>query len=93
MNPDDKVVLLISNSSMKSPWIETTVNRALEREAQTHHPMLIPCQLNTSVMEAEPDWFVRLRNTHHILDFTQWETKEIFDDHVVELLTNLLGND
>lgn len=92
MDPEDKVVLVLSRNSLKSPWIETIINNALRREVQIKRPILFLCQLDNAILETQRARKIGLLTTHRIFDFTQWEIKEAYKNKLTDLLTELKMN-
>lgn len=83
----DRVVLILSEYSINSPWIESFIDDFLKREREVNHPLLILCQLDNAITRTERTWLVDLLKTHQMLDFTQWGKKEIYDGALLQLLT------
>src|ERR1035437_68233 len=50
----DKVMIALSDASVKSRWVEREVNAAMEREGRENRPFLFPIRIDEAVMEAPP---------------------------------------
>src|SRR5262249_55877584 len=68
---DDKVMIILSEASIKSRWVERGTNAALEREDRDTRTVLFPTHSDAAVMEAPQPW-VEIRRTRHIGDFHDW---------------------
>jgi DNA (cytosine-5)-methyltransferase 1 len=85
----DKLLLVLSKSSVSSTWVEKEVNTALEREAEQGHTMLFPVRLDNAVMEVKSGWAADIRRSRHIGDFTNWENKHSYRRAFERLLRDL----
>jgi len=89
----DKVLLLLSEHSVKSAWVEEEVKRAWEREGEPAEPgeplVLFPIRLDDTVMQTERAWARQLRYLRHIGDFTRWKDHDAYQDHFQQLLNGL----
>ena len=68
----DKVVLLLSEAAVTSPWVAYEVNLATTREAREGRTVLYPLRLDDAVLTTAQGWAVMLRDSRHIGDFRQW---------------------
>jgi len=91
-NINDKVVLILSEHSINSPWIEIIVNNFLKKERESKRPLLILCQLDDAIMRTEWSWLADLLKIHRVLDFTQWRKKEAYDSTLLQFLTVFQGS-
>ena len=57
----DKVLLILSEHSIKSDWVEDEVTTAFEEERKREHPMLFPIRLDDTVMDTHEAWAAKLR--------------------------------
>src|SRR5690242_20491630 len=62
----DKLLLVLTENSMKSPWVEKEVETAFEKERKLGRTVLFPIRLDDSVMGAEEAWAADIRRTRHI---------------------------
>jgi hypothetical protein len=69
----DKVMIVLSEASVKSRWVEREVNAAREREDRENRLILFPVRLDEAVMEAPQPWAADVRRTRHIGDFRDWD--------------------
>jgi uncharacterized protein YjbI with pentapeptide repeats len=67
----DKVLLVLSERSIESDWVESEVVAALEEERRRKQTVLLPIRLDDAVMKAKAAWAGKLRN-RHIGDFSGW---------------------
>jgi hypothetical protein len=74
----DKLLLVLSQHSVASQWVEQEVETALEKERKEGRTVLFPIRLDEAVSEVEGGWPTLIRITRHIGDFTRWER---FDDY------------
>jgi hypothetical protein len=79
----DKFLLILSEHSVSSQWVEEEVESAMERERLDNRPILFPIRMDDAVLKSEKAWVASLRRTRHIGDFTQWKDpiayKNVFD--------------
>ena len=65
--------LVLSQHSIRSPWVEKEVEAAFEREHREKHTVLFPIRLDDAIMETDEAWAADIRRIRHIGDFTRWE--------------------
>jgi len=65
----DKLLLVLSKDSVKSPWVEAEVEAAFEKERKQKRTVLFPIQLDDAVMETDEAWAAEIRRTRQIGDF------------------------
>ncbi|MFZ0610893.1 MAG: toll/interleukin-1 receptor domain-containing protein [Desulfobacterales bacterium] len=94
----DKLLLVLSENSIPSEWVEDEVEAAYEQERQRGKTVLFPIRLDSAVMDTDKAWATKLRRTRHIGDFTQWKAhgayKKAFDRLMRDLKADKpAGND
>jgi hypothetical protein len=76
-------MIVLSEASVKSRWVEREVNAAHEREDRENRTILFPIRIDKTVMEATQPWAADVRRTRHIGDFHNWhqhpEYRKAFD--------------
>lgn len=86
----DKLLLILSETSVESQWVEQEVERALQKERQAPgRTVLFPIRVDEAVMEAEASWANYLRNTRHIGNFSQWKEHDAYQRAFQRLLRDL----
>ena len=74
----DKLLLVLSENSVVSPWVEREVQAAFEREDRSGKPVLFPIRVDEAVMEARQAWAADIRRTRHIGEFGNWREHESY---------------
>ena len=69
----DKVLLILSEHSIKTDWVEDEVTKAFAEERKRGQIVLFPVRLDGAVMETSEAWAVKLRDQRHIGDFRRWK--------------------
>jgi uncharacterized protein YjbI with pentapeptide repeats len=85
----DKLLLVLSKTSVASQWVEQEVETALARERQQGTTILFPVRIDNTVMTLETGWPALIRNTRHIGDFRAWETYDVYKKAFDRLLRDL----
>jgi hypothetical protein len=85
----DKLLLLLSEHALASPWVEDEVEAAMEKEDQQQREVLFPVRLDESVMKTTQAWAAKLRRTRHIGDFTHWADPQAYQQTFERLLRDL----
>ena len=85
----DKLLLVLSENSIRSPWVEKEVETAFERERRENRTVLFPIRLDNAVMETNEAWAADIRRTRHIGDFTKWEQHSEYTKAFNRLLRDL----
>jgi hypothetical protein len=85
----DKLLLVLSENSVSSQWVEKEVETAMEREGEQHKTMLFPVRLDDSVNEIKTGWPADIRRTRHIGDFTHWKEHDSYQKAFDRLLRDL----
>ncbi len=79
----DKLMVLLSENSVGSPWVEKEVETAFEKERREKRTVLFPIRLDEAVMATDQAWAADIRRTRHIGDFRDWKNhdsyKKVFD--------------
>jgi uncharacterized protein YjbI with pentapeptide repeats len=85
----DKLLLLLSEFSITSAWVEDEVEAALEKEQRQQREVLFPVRLDESVMQTSAAWAAKLRRSRHIGDFTRWKEHDEYQKGLTRLLRDL----
>ncbi len=85
----DKVMIVLSEASVESRWVEREVNAARERENRENRTILFPIRIDDAVMNAPQPWAADIRRTRHIGDFTQWKDHDSYEKAFERLLRDL----
>jgi hypothetical protein len=85
----DKVLLVLSKTSVTSQWVEQEVETALARERQQGATILFPVRIDDTIMSLETGWPALIRNTRNIGDFQGWETHDVYQQAFGRLLRDL----
>ena len=90
---NDKLLLILSEESILSPWVEEEAESAIEREHREKRLVLFPIRIDDSIFECNKTWAVSLRRQRHIGDFTQWKDKDSYLKSLNRLLRDLKSQD
>ena len=88
----DKLMLVLSEHSIASDWVEGEVEAALERERRDKCTILFPIRLDDSVMETPIAWASHVRR-RHIGDFRAWENHSEYQTAFARLLRDLKSDE
>jgi uncharacterized protein YjbI with pentapeptide repeats len=85
----DKLLLVLSKTSVASQWVEQEVETALARERQQGTTILFPVRIDDTVMTQPTGWPALIRNTRNIGDFRRWKTHDVYQKALDRLLRDL----
>src|SRR5262249_46492765 len=85
----DKLLLVLSEHSVGSQWVEQEVETALRREREEGKLVLFPVRLDDAVFEIKGGWPALIGNTRNIGDFCRWEDQSGFEKGFERLLKDL----
>jgi GTPase SAR1 family protein len=85
----DKLLLVLSESSLASTWVKKEVETAFEKEAQQNTLVLFPVRLDDTMMHTPQVWAADIRRMRHIGDFTRWENQDEYQKAFDRLLRDL----
>lgn len=89
----DKFLLVLTENSIKSPWVEKEVETAFEKERKQGRTVLFPIRLDDAVMGAEEAWAADIRRTRHIGDFCGWKEHDKYRVAFERLMLDLRAAD
>lgn len=85
----DKLMVLLSENSVSSPWVEKEVETAFEKERREKRTVLFPIRLDDAVMETNEAWAADIRRTRHIGDFRDWKNHDSYKKAFDRLMRDL----
>lgn len=85
----DKLLVILSESSIFSDWVEYEVETAIERERIDNRSVLFPIRIDDSVMNCKKAWATLLRRQRHIGNFTGWESYKNYSNALDKLINDL----
>jgi uncharacterized protein YjbI with pentapeptide repeats len=85
----DKLMVLLSEHSVSSPWVEKEVETAFEKERREKRTVLFPIGLDDAVMETNEAWAADIRRGRHIGDFRDWKKHDSYKKAFERLLRDL----
>lgn len=85
----DKLLLVLSKTSVCSYWVELEVEAALERERTAGQPVIFPIRLDDAVLNANHAWVANIRRNRHIGNFSRWREQGFYHNALQRLLRDL----
>lgn len=85
----DKLLLILSEHSVASQWVEHEVETALGKELEGKPNVLFPIRLDEAVMNSRTGWASHIRLTRNIGDFTRWKDHDYYKKGFRRLLRDL----
>jgi hypothetical protein len=94
----DKLLLVLSDNSIRSEWVESEVEAALERERQLTRQVaadaerptvLFPIRLDDAINDTSLAWAATIRRQRHIGDFSKWKDHDSYQKALTRLLRDL----
>jgi uncharacterized protein YjbI with pentapeptide repeats len=85
----DKLLLILSEASIASEWVEDEVNKAYAEERSRKETVLFPIRIDNAVMSTGEPWAVKLRDQRNIGDFRRWKTPAEYQKSLDRLLRDL----
>jgi uncharacterized protein YjbI with pentapeptide repeats len=85
----DKLLLVFSEYSVGSNWVEHEVEAALEREQIENRLILFPIRLDDTVMETKKAWAANIRRIRNIGDFRNWKNHDDYQKGFARVLRDL----
>jgi len=89
----DKLLVVLSENSVNSAWVEREVQAAFEKEQRQGSTVLFPVRLDDAVMDSLRAWAAAIRRTRHIGDFRKWKDHDSFQKALDRLLRDLKSQD
>jgi uncharacterized protein YjbI with pentapeptide repeats len=84
----DKLLLILSEHSIKSDWVEDEVTTAFEEERKRGRTVLFPIRLDDAIMDTNEAWAKKLR-ARHIGDLRCWTDHSCYMTSFERLMRNL----
>jgi uncharacterized protein YjbI with pentapeptide repeats len=86
----DKLLLVLSETSVGSQWVEQEVETALARERKpAGMTVLFPVRIDDAIMQINTGWPAYLKNTRNVGDFTRWKDHDSYREALDRLLRDL----
>lgn len=90
IHQQDKLLLILSEHSVVSDWVEHEVETALAREHKEKRTILFPIRLDNAILEREyTGWAALVQHERHIGDFTNWSDPQAYQQAFDRLLRDL----
>jgi hypothetical protein len=86
----DKSILVLSQHSLQSRWIQKEIEKLLEmeRERISTSPVMIPISIDGAIFTAEMGW-ARIAQSRLIADFSNWRDDKIYRNMLIGLSRTL----
>lgn len=85
----DKLLLILSEHSIKSGWVEDEVSKAFAEERRRDQTVLFPIRLDDAVMDTDEAWAVKLRDQRNIGDLRHWKEHDAYAKSFARVLRDL----
>jgi len=85
----DKLLLILSEASVRSQWVEQEVEKAFERERKDNRSILFPIRIDDAVFILKTGWASFIKNTRHIGDFRRWNDRSGYSKAFDRLIKDL----
>ncbi len=85
----ERTLLILSQDSMSSSWVEAEVETALEKEEEGSEEVLFPIRIDEEAFLTQNSLFKLIKRTTNIGDFSKWEDPIAYQESFDRLLRDL----
>jgi hypothetical protein len=85
----EKVLLILSEQSISSEWVEDEVSTAFAEERSRNQTVLFPIRIDAAIMDTNEAWARKLRDSRHIGDFSKWKDHDSYKKGLERLMRDL----
>jgi uncharacterized protein YjbI with pentapeptide repeats len=85
----DKLVMILSESSIEGNWAENEYNHSIDKEKKSGKTVLVPISLDDAVKYTEEPWAIKLRRSRYTADFSMWQDNDFYQEAFSYLLEEL----
>jgi uncharacterized protein YjbI with pentapeptide repeats len=85
----DKLLVILSESSLASEWVSYEVDAAMEREENEHKSILFPVRIDDAIDHISSPWAEKIRRHRNIGDFRAWKDQDHYQPMFERLLRDL----
>jgi hypothetical protein len=85
----DRLLLVLSEHSVHSRWVQKEVETAFEKEGRGNRIVLFPIRIEGAVMHSAVGWAADIRRQRHIGDFQRWKDHDAYQHAFQRLLRDL----
>jgi hypothetical protein len=85
----EKLLIVLSKSSLKSDWVSKEVNLALQKEGNGKSKVLLPIHLDGAYLKSSIDWAEAIRKRRNIRSFENWQQPSRYQKVLEGLLNDL----
>ena len=89
----DKLLIVLSENSINSAWVEKEVETAFEKEQKEKRTVLFPVRLDDAVMQTDLAWAADIRRTRHIGDMSAWKDHDHYQAAFDRLMRDLKASE
>ncbi len=84
----DKLLLVLSQHSIRSPWVEDEVTAAYRQERKRKQTVVVPIRLDEAVFQTDEPWAEKL-TARYIGDFSIWQDPKAYSSTLKRLIRDL----
>ena len=84
-----KLLLVLSQNSINSDWVEKEVETAFEKEREGEKTVLFPVRLDDAIMKSKTGWAGDIKRMRYIGDFCDWKKHDAYQESLQRLLRDL----
>ncbi|MGE0827168.1 MAG: toll/interleukin-1 receptor domain-containing protein [Candidatus Binatia bacterium] len=85
----DRLLLILSEHSVNSRWVQKEVETAFEKEEREKRLVLFSVRVDEAVMDSTVGWAADIRRQRHVGDFRQWKDHDPYQRAFSRLLRDL----
>jgi hypothetical protein len=89
----DKLLLILSQGSISSSWVEQEVETALAKEHDEAQAIVLPIRLDDFILQNNIGWPAFIKNTRNIGDFRNWKDPDSYQKAFGRLVQGLKVED
>jgi TIR domain len=85
----DRLLLILSEHSVTSRWVQKEVETAFEKEGKENRIVLFPIRIDEAVIHSTVGWAADIRRQRHIGNFQQWKDHDAYQQAFQRILRDL----
>lgn len=88
----EKLLVILSEHSINSDWVEDEVKTAYEEERRRGQTVLFPLRIDDSIMETTEAWAAKVRADRNIGDFRRWKEHDQYQASLERVVHDLAAS-